>query len=484
MKIVSVKSFAAEQKNDTCASCHAKASPITATFQPGAPFFDHFDLVTLENPDFYPDGRDLGENYTMTSWRMSACVKSGKLDCLKCHTSSGRYRFREEARANDACLPCHEDKVNNPAPHTHHRVGGEGGKCIRCHMPMTEFALMRRSDHSMRPPSPAATIAFSSPNACNLCHKDKTAEWADRAVRQWHKRDYQGPLLEQGRLVQAARNGNWSRLPDILGYLESKGRDDIFATSLIRLLANCEDPRKWPVLRNAVNDPSPLVRSAAASELKGNLVDPETRLGLFRTAGDARRLVRIRAAAALGECPLDFIPPNERNRVESAFRELEEALQSRADDWAAIYSLGNFYLDRNQLDRARESFERAGRLRPDALMPWVNLSIARARLGDNAGAEQALRKSLEVQPDSAVARFNLALVEAEKGDIAAAERLLREALKTEPRMAEAAYNLGVLLGGKGEYREAVQWCRRAVALRPEEARYAEAVALYRRQQRQ
>ena len=221
-----------------------------------------------------------------------------------------------------------------------------------------------------------------------------------------------------------------------------------------------------------------------SKRIEGQSGGSETRLALFRTAGDARRLVRIRAAAALGECPLDFIPPNERNRVESAFRELEEALQSRADDWAAIYSLGNFYLDRNQLDRARESFERAGLLRPDALMPWVNLSIARARLGDNAGAEQALRKSLEVQPDSAVARFNLALVEAEKGDIAAAERLLREALKTEPRMAEAAYNLGVLLGGKGEYREAVQWCRRAVALRPEEARYTEAVALYRRQQRQ
>ena len=32
----------------------------------------------------------------------------------------------------------------------------------------------------MLPPTPAATIAFRSPNACNLCHKDKDAAWADQ----------------------------------------------------------------------------------------------------------------------------------------------------------------------------------------------------------------------------------------------------------------------------------------------------------------
>jgi hypothetical protein len=56
---------------------------------------DHYDLITLENPDFYADGRDLGENYTYTSWLMSPCLKSGKLHCVTCHTSSGRYRFKD-----------------------------------------------------------------------------------------------------------------------------------------------------------------------------------------------------------------------------------------------------------------------------------------------------------------------------------------------------------------------------------------------------
>ena len=116
----------------------------------------------------------MGENYTYTQWLTSPCVKSGQLDCLHCHTSSGRYRF-DEAKANRACLPCHQGKVEHPLAHTHHAAGSPGHRCVVCHMPKTEFARMERTDHSMRPPTPAATIAFHSPNACNLCHTTPAA---------------------------------------------------------------------------------------------------------------------------------------------------------------------------------------------------------------------------------------------------------------------------------------------------------------------
>ena len=120
LKIISVKKMTTEQHNALCSSCHAKVSPQTTVSPPGDRFFDHFDLVTLENPDYYPDGRDLGENYTCTTWLLSPCVKAGKLDCIKCHTSSGRYRFKDEAKANDACLPCHAERVAKAAEHIHH----------------------------------------------------------------------------------------------------------------------------------------------------------------------------------------------------------------------------------------------------------------------------------------------------------------------------------------------------------------------------
>jgi hypothetical protein len=61
LKIISLKKFTHKQLDASCGSCHAKASPLTTTFPPGDRFFDHFDLATLENPDYYPDGRDLGK---------------------------------------------------------------------------------------------------------------------------------------------------------------------------------------------------------------------------------------------------------------------------------------------------------------------------------------------------------------------------------------------------------------------------------------
>ena len=265
--------FTVAQNNDTCSSCHAKAMPLAVSYPPGAPFFDHFDLVTLEDPDYYPDGRDLGENYTLTSWLLSPCVKSGQLSCLHCHTSSGRYKFKDEAKANQACLPCHQQRVDQAAAHIHHPLDKPGtpGKCISCHMPMTEFARMQRSDHSMLPPTPAVTRKFKSPNACNLCHQDKDAAWADKQVRQWHKKDYQAPVLHRAGLVDAARRRDWTRLPDMLKYIADKNHDPVFATSLIRLLTACPDPRKWPVIQQALQDDSPLVRGAAAAALEAHL---------------------------------------------------------------------------------------------------------------------------------------------------------------------------------------------------------------------
>ncbi len=262
-----ISELSIEQRNATCAPCHAKMSPVTMNFAPGERYFDHFDLVAFENADFYPDGRDLGENYTYTQWRLSPCAKSGQLDCIHCHTSSGRYRFKDAANANDACLPCHEERVKNAPAHTHHDAGTPGNQCVSCHMPMTEFARMRRTDHSMRPPTPATTLAYQSPNACNLCHTNQDAAWADKFVREWRPRDYQKPVLERAALIAAARKGDWTKLPDMLAYLSSPDREEIQTVSLVRLLANCPADDKWPVLRKLADDASPLVRASAAEAL-------------------------------------------------------------------------------------------------------------------------------------------------------------------------------------------------------------------------
>ncbi|MCW5981011.1 MAG: ammonia-forming cytochrome c nitrite reductase subunit c552 [Bryobacteraceae bacterium] len=471
LKIIKTSGFSPEQTNDMCAPCHAKMVPLTTQFRPGDRYFDHFDLIGFEHPDFYPDGRDLGENYTYTLWRSSPCVAAGKLDCLHCHTSSGRYRFDGE-RANEACLPCHEDKVRAPSGHTRHKAGGGGSQCVACHMPMTEFARMRRSDHSMRAPAPAATIRFQSPNACNNCHTDRDADWADRLVRQWHKRDYQAPVLRRGELIAGARKRDWSRLKEMLAYIRDPGRDEITAASLIRLLRACDDPSIWSVLRERLNDPSPLVRASAAETLAGNPA-PETLDALARAAGDEYRLVRIKAAWALSRLPRG----GPDARVEAAMAELESSMRSRLDDPASLSNLGNFYMSRGELERAIQSYEASLKLEPAAAATLVNASLAYNQAGRNDRAEDCLRRAVKAEPKNAAAHFNLGLLLGEEGRPREAKQALRAALNAEPTMAAAAYNL-CILEAPDNPGAALALCRQAAGLRPEEPRYAYTLAFY------
>ena len=479
IKIIRTRDFSAEQLSDMCATCHAKMVPLSLLFTPGEKFFDHYDLVTLEHADFYPDGRDLGENYTHTSWLMSPCLKSGKLGCNHCHTPSGRMRFEGE-KASQSCMPCHEKEVNAAAEHGHHPPGSKANECIGCHMPMTRFAAMGRSDHSMRPPMPAATLAFKSPNACNLCHTDKDAAWSEDWVRKWYKSNYQVETVRRGQLIDAARKLQWNRLGEMLAELDKKENNAIYKTSLVRLLRACPDQRVGPALLRALSDPSPLVRSAAASAL-GDHLTPEVVKELLAAARDSSRLVRIRSAMALAAIAPDTLA-DERDRegLARAIAEFKTAMQARPDDWASYANLGNFYMEGREFHEAVKCFETSYRLEPRSIGPMVNAAIAYSNMNRNEDAERCLRRALAAEPANAAANFNLGLLLGEQGRMEEAERALRLALKGDPGMAAAAYNLGVIVAKKN-LDEALLWCRKAHELRPDDPKYAHTLAFYQRE---
>jgi tetratricopeptide (TPR) repeat protein len=365
-------------------------------------------------------------------------------------------------------MPCHQERVADAGEHTHHPTDSDGNKCISCHMPMTEFARMRRSDHSMLPPTPSATIKFQSPNACNICHPDKDPAWADKHVRQWRKRDYQAPVLHRAGLIHAARTGDWNKLPEMLAYITSKDRDEVFATSLIRLLRACDNPSKWSAIPAAMKDPSPLVRAAAAESMR-RMPSKETGEALIAATGDEYRLVRIRAAAALVRYPEALagvvLDDKDAKHLHNATVEFLTSLLSRPDHWSSHYNLGNYFLETGDLPAALASYETASKLEPRSVMPQVNASIAYARMGEDEKAAGHLTKALEIAPDNAAAHFNMGLLKAEQKDPAGAEGHLRAAMKADPKMHEATYNLGVLLADDRP-EESIALCLKSFELSP------------------
>ncbi|MEA2068425.1 MAG: ammonia-forming cytochrome c nitrite reductase subunit c552, partial [Verrucomicrobiota bacterium] len=467
------------QRDSTCGPCHAKGTILTRDFTPGELYFDHYDLTSYEDRDFWPDGRDLGENYTQTGWMANQCAISGELECIHCHTSSGRFRFKDNP--NQSCLPCHEKRVENITTHSHHAVE-DGVTCVDCHMPTTAQAFMSRSDHTFRPPSPAATLEFGSPNACNLCHHNKEAimgnyaghgkedaEWADKYVKEWFGSNSGAPVLKLGRVIQLCRKDEWDKLPEILAYLESPSCDSASAVAILRLLNNCPQPEKWPAVRKQLENKHEWVRATAAASLQYSH-EQETTEGLLKATTDRYRTVRIRAAGALLDRNLSGYSAEERDAYEKAHVEYWNSLIIFPDRWSTHYNQGIYFDRTGEPEKSLSAYEKSMELRNDVIQPMINASMVHARTGNSTNAYEMLKKAIEVEPENPMVNFNMALLDAEFNQLDEAETHLRTALETDPQMAQAAYNLGVLLARKNSD-EGFQWLESAAKLVPENWNY-------------
>ncbi len=482
IKIIRTLEFSHERMNDMCATCHAKMVPLSTDFIAGDKFYDHYDLITLEHADFYPDGRDLGENYTYTSWSMSPCLKSDKLDCNQCHTPSGRPRF-EGRESNKSCLPCHAEIVapsdgSRGTAHSHHKAESTGNSCIACHMPMSRFAAMARTDHSMRPPMPSATIAYKSPNACNQCHADHDAPWADQWVRKWYPRDYQAEPLRRAALLDAGRKNDWKRLAEMLADVQNKQGDEIYRNSLVRLLRGCNDAKKWPVLIAALKDDSPLVRASAAAALDGYLT-LESVAALLRATADPVRLVRIRAAAALASVPAERIEnPGARQSLQKAAAEFKTAMAIAARRLGLLFEPGQLLSGERRLRRGgrglRDGAEAgAPRGRADGQPVDGLLQFAAERQGRGLAPQgiegRTGQRRGQLQPGSAPGR-DRSPGRGREGPQGRAE----DGPAASPRGLQPGRDPGRKEGPRG----AVQWCRKAHELQPEEVKYTESLVYY------
>lgn len=472
--LIVTSTFTPQQHNDGCSTCHAKMSPITPSYIPGDKFFDNYNLTTLEDHDFYPDGRSLGENYTMTDWMMNPCAEKSDLHCVTCHTSSGRDRNKENP--SNSCLPCHTDKAGDMEAHTGHKPEA-GLTCLSCHMPKREYVgRFLRSDHSFRPPMPGATIRFGSPNACNQCHSDKSPEWANKIVKARSNGNYQEETFKWAQLIKEARIQDWTNADKMYQTITNPETNPAVANSLIRLLNNCTLGSKTDVLLKALNNPSELVRSSAAYALSGTMTN-EVINALLKACEDEIRLVRIQAANAILTFPENSFTAEQLSVVKKAEMEYVASMTSRLDNWSNHYNLGIYHQTKGNVNEALNSFETAARLYPASLMPLINSSVLYSYIGNPSKAEENLKKAVEVAPLNEAANLNLGLLMAEQGRMDEAEKALKTALSANPQQAVAAYNLSVIVA-KRNVAEAVEYAEMAAKSRPDEPKYAYTLAYY------
>ncbi len=154
----------------------------------------------LENR-FWPDGmiRVTGREYNGVV--DSPCYAGGEFSCLSCHTMHAKGHDRTEIRAwsddqlkpemrgNAACTQCHGQFENVAAlqEHTRHQANSPGSSCYNCHMPYTTYGLLKAiRSHQVSNPSALESLQTGRPNACNLCHLDKTLASTADTLKQWY----------------------------------------------------------------------------------------------------------------------------------------------------------------------------------------------------------------------------------------------------------------------------------------------------------
>jgi len=482
MKLIVTSSFTPQQHNDACAPCHAKMNPITPSYRPGDKFFDNYNITTLEDPDFYPDGRDLGENYTMTAWMMNPCAQKSDLNCITCHTSSGRDRNKDNP--NQACVKCHRDKVLNFEAHSRHKPEA-GLTCISCHMPKREFVgHFLRSDHSFRPPMPEATIRFGSPNACNSCHTDKSPQWANAEVKKRKNSNYQDETLKWAQLIKEAREQNWKNVDRMYEYIRNPKSEIVVVNSLIRLLGNYNNESKTGVFIHALSNKSELVRASAAHGLM-DFTTPEVKKALLQACQDEIRLVRIQAVSAILSFPPESFTVDEQAIIDKAEKEYVTSMKTRLDNWSNHYNLGIYYQQKGNVPAALNAYETASRLYPKAVLPQINSSLLYACTGHPEKAEAKLREVLKFEPKNEIANLNLGLLLAGQGNMEEAELALMKALDANPSgQPVAAKNLSVIAGQRNDFRNAVKYAEIASKAQPANPEYGYTLAFYQLKNRQ
>jgi hypothetical protein len=224
--IVNPKKLSSRRSAQVCGQCHAVSRPNKEAgylerpqdgdlYRPGDELTETRRLRTKGESRFWPDGmvRVGGREYNALD--RSPCFmhgdeQRGVITCLDCHRMHkadddprpieewANDQLKSEMDGNQACTQCHSDFENQErvTSHTHHVADSSGSLCYNCHMPHTAYGLLKATrSHQIDNPSVAASLKTGRPNACNLCHLDKTLQWTSEHLSAW----YRPEVLREGK---------------------------------------------------------------------------------------------------------------------------------------------------------------------------------------------------------------------------------------------------------------------------------------------
>ena len=468
--VADTRSADPRRRVELCAPCHSRRSELTAAPVPGEPFLDHHLPSLLVERLYHADGQQLDEVFEDASYRQSRMYQKG-VTCTDCHEPHGG-KLRSQGDA--LCLSCHAPRPNAAFPqaagefasraHHFHAPGSPGSECVSCHMPAKAYMVVQpRRDHSIRVPRPDLSVKLGTPNACNGCHADRTAQWAaDRAAEWWGTARRDRPhYAEAFAAARAGAPGAQAALTDVI--ISDTLPGIVRATALDALRAY--DGAPIDVTIAATRDRDPEVRAAAAASLASARQDVRL-VALLPQLEDPVRAVRTSAARALSSLPADAFEPRARKLFTAALGEYVAAQEVALDMPGARLNLAVLHENTREPAKAEQQYLAALKIDPDFTPARANLARLYNATSRNADAIRVLQEGLARVPEIGELQYSLGLLLVEEGRLAEAADALARAARAMPDRPRVHYNLGLALQQLGRIPEAEAELLTAARLAP------------------
>ena len=273
----------------------------------------------------------------------------------------------------------------------------------------------RIRDHSMSVPVPENTIRHGVPNACNLCHQGKDAEWTLRHMNEWYGDKSREKLILRADAFVQARENNSAAIPALLQILSDPSAGAWIRANAAGYLGNFpNDPSAFNAVLDSFSDPQPLVRATAVSALRPKAAQREAvALATVPLLRDAVRTVRMSAAIALVAMGVQKFPGEDGERFEQAKQLYRARAEFNSDDAQQQLAAGKFFFLSGEMDSAIAAFRASMKLDPGIPAQYY-LARSLAETGDYPSARRILGNIPRADPQYTSAQQLLAEIQAKE----------------------------------------------------------------------
>jgi predicted CXXCH cytochrome family protein len=448
---------------ETCGLCHARRGGFSEDWVPGQSLSDTHVVSLLARGLYHADGQMLDEVYNYGPFKQSKMFAAG-VTCSDCHEP---HAAKLRAPGDGVCLQCHAADKYEVASHNRHEGVTPAVTCASCHMPVSTYMVIdKRHDHSLRIPRPDLSVKLGTPNACNNCHADKSAQWASDAIERWH-----GSVRKGFQNYAEAFQASWTDRADATTLLAvvaaSPTTPAIARASALSELHSRVSSSNIELARKGLADPDPMVRVATLDMLDGLPGDRIWPL-VSSLLSDPSRGVRIRAVSVLAAVPPANQPATDRAAFERATAEFVAAQRLNADRPEARSTLGNFYARRGLTADAESEYKGALLLSPQYAPAAINLADLYRQLGRDGEGESVLRTAIASsrQDGGLHHALGLTLTRQKRPDDALNE--FRTASELEPDRSRYAYVYAVALHSSGHLDESIKVLKENLTRHPDD----------------